>query len=51
VVAAVQAVEAILARHVSGDPDCVVRVNDALGGLVLYAPGKATGEVLYAGEV
>ncbi len=46
-VAAVQAMEAILARHVAGTPNCLVNVNDPLGGLVLYAPGSAEGEILY----
>jgi hypothetical protein len=50
-VAAVQALEAILARHAAGEPDCVVRVNDSKGGLVLYRPGTAEPEVLYAGRV
>ena len=50
-VAAVQALEAILDHHVAGEPDCVVRVNDALGGLVLYRPGKAEPVVLYEGKV
>lgn len=50
-VAAVQALEAILARHAAGEPDCVVRVNDAKGGLVLYRPGKGEPDVLYAGKV
>ena len=50
-VAAVQAMEAILARHASGTPNCVVRVNDARGGLVLYAPGSAEPQVLYAPRV
>ena len=47
VVAAVQAMEAILAKHVAGSPNCVVNVNDARGGLVLYAPGSSQPEVLY----
>jgi len=47
VVAAVQAMEAILAKHAAGTPDCVVRVNDAAGGLVLYTPGSEQPEVLY----
>jgi predicted dehydrogenase len=51
VVATVQALEAILARHANGQPGCVVRVNDAAGGLVLYAPGKAGPEILYPGRV
>lgn len=47
VVAAVQAMEAILAKHAGGTPDCVVRVNGADGGLVLYEPGSAQPSVLY----
>ena len=47
VVAAVQAMEAILARHVAGEPNCVVKVNDPRGGLVLEIPGKAQTDVLY----
>lgn len=47
VVAAVQALEAILARQAAGEPDCVVRVNDSRGGLVLYRPGSSDFEVLY----
>ena len=50
-VAAVQAMEAILARHAAGTPNCVVNVNDTHGGLVLYAPGTAEPEVLYSGRV
>ncbi|MFK7779005.1 MAG: Gfo/Idh/MocA family oxidoreductase [Gimesia sp.] len=50
-VAAVQALEAILEKHVQGEPDCVVRVNDAQGGLVLYRPGSSDAEVLYEGTV
>jgi D-galacturonate reductase len=50
-VAAVEAMEAILARHAAGQPDCVVRVNHPAGGLVLLAPGKNEPEVLYAGRV
>ncbi|HUG89205.1 MAG TPA: Gfo/Idh/MocA family oxidoreductase [Planctomycetaceae bacterium] len=46
-VAAVQALEAILDRACRGEPDCVVRVNDRRGGLVLYRPGGAEAEVLY----
>ena len=45
-VAAVQALEAILERHVAGEPDCVVRVNDTNGKLVLYRPGNQQHEVL-----
>jgi hypothetical protein len=50
-VAAVQALEAILDRQRHGEPDCVVRVNDAKGGLVLYRPGSAKIDVLYEGHV
>jgi predicted dehydrogenase len=51
VVAAVQAMEAILARRVAGTPNCVVEVDHQLGGLVLLAPGKAEPELLYAKSV
>ena len=51
VVAAVQAMEAILAKHAAGTPNCVVEVDHKLGGLVLLAPGKAEPEVLYSGRV
>jgi len=51
VVAAVQGLEAILARQQAGRPDCVVRVNDPRGGLVLYEPGTGDAEVLYAPKV
>ena len=51
VVAAVEAMEAILARHAAGHPNAVVHVNDEHGGLVLYQPGSAEGEVLYSGTV
>ncbi|MFN0195891.1 MAG: gfo/Idh/MocA family oxidoreductase, partial [Planctomycetaceae bacterium] len=50
-VAAVQALEAILHHAANGEPDCVVRVNDKNGGLVLYRPGSAEPEVLYSGKV
>ena len=50
-VAAVQALEAILDYHAKGEPDCVVRVNDRHGGLVLYRPGNAEPIVLYDGQV
>ncbi|HEX6987552.1 MAG TPA: Gfo/Idh/MocA family oxidoreductase [Planctomycetaceae bacterium] len=50
-VAAVQALEAILARHAAGEPDCVVRINGGDGGLVLYRPGVAGPDVLYRPEV
>jgi len=51
VVAAVQAMEAILAKHVAGVPNCVVEIDHQLGGLVLLAPGRAEPEVLYSGRV
>ncbi len=51
VVAIVQAMEAILARHAAGQPDCVVRVNQPQGGLVLYTPGSNEAEVLYEPKV
>jgi D-galacturonate reductase len=50
-VAAVQAMEAILARHAAGTPNCVVEVDHPLGGLVLLAPGRSEAEVLYSGRV
>lgn len=50
-VAAVQAMEAILARHVAGKPNCVVEVDHPAGGLVLLEPGASEHEVLYAGRV
>lgn len=51
VVAAVQALEAILQHHAAGQPDCVVRVNDPHGGLVLYRPGRSEPVVLYGPPV
>ncbi len=51
VVAAVQAMEAILARHAAGTPNCIVQIDHPRGGLVLLAPGRAGEEVLYAGNV
>ncbi|MFP6613086.1 MAG: Gfo/Idh/MocA family oxidoreductase [Pirellulales bacterium] len=51
VVAAVQAMEAILAKHAEGVPNCVVNVNDEAGGLVLAPPGAEEREVLYEGTV
>lgn len=50
-VAAVQGLEAILDHQYRGQPDCVVRVNDSSGGLVLYRPGKTEPDVLYAPAV
>lgn len=46
VVAAVQAMEAILARHAEGKPNCVVEVNGEHGGLVLLEPAGGK-QVLY----
>lgn len=51
VIAAVEALEVILQQHAAGTPDCVVRVNDPDGGLVLYRPGSGQGEVLYQPKV
>jgi predicted dehydrogenase len=51
VVAAVAALEAVLERQAAGEPDCVVRVNDPQGGLVLYRPGSAEPDVLYEPRV
>lgn len=51
VVAAVESMEAILAKHVTGHPNALVEVNGNAGGLALYTPGIAEPEVLYAGVV
>jgi predicted dehydrogenase len=50
-VAAVQAMEAILAKHVAGTPNCVVEIDHKAGGLVLLKPGSNEQEVLYSGRV
>lgn len=50
-VAAVEAMEAILAAHAVGEPDGVVHVNGPHGGLELYLPGQAAPRVLYAERV
>jgi D-galacturonate reductase len=50
-VATVQAMEAILARHAAGTPNCLVNVNDPHGGLALYTPGSAEPEILYVPRV
>jgi predicted dehydrogenase len=50
-VAAVQAMEAILAKHAAGSPNTFVEVNGADGGLVLRSPGTSVAEVLYAPRV
>jgi D-galacturonate reductase len=47
VVAAVQAMEAILRRRAEGRPGCTAAVNGPLGGLVLQTPGEAAPMVLY----
>ncbi len=49
-VAAVQAMEAILARHAAGEPNCVVEVNHPRGGLVLLPPANEP-ETLYEAKV
>ena len=51
VVAAVQGMEAILAAHAAGRPNCVVHVNHPAGGLVLLEPGSAQPVVLYGPSV
>jgi hypothetical protein len=51
VVAAVQAMEAILARHAAGTPNCIVEIDHKLGGLVLLVPGRSEPELLYPGRV
>ena len=50
-VAAVQAMEAILAEHAAGRPHAVVEVDHAQGGLVLWTTGATQPRVLYAGRV
>jgi len=50
-VAAVQAMEAILAAHAQGRPNGIVQVNGPAGGLALYLPGQALPEVLYSSPV
>jgi predicted dehydrogenase len=50
VVAAVQAMEAILQRHAAGTPEAVVYVDDPRGGLVLCERGGRE-SVLYDGRV
>jgi len=51
VVAAVQAMEAILAKHAAGEPNGVVEVNGRSGGLALFLPGLPEPEILYSGTV
>lgn len=50
-VAAVAAMEAILGRAAAGADNCVVCMDHAAGGLVLFAPGETTCAVLYDGHV
>jgi D-galacturonate reductase len=50
-VAAVQALEAILAEHAAGRPNAVVSVNCEQMGLVLLVPGESDRRVLYSGTV
>ena len=50
-VAIVQALEAILARHVKGQPGSMVEVNGSEGGLVLRVPGQSQATVLYSDRV
>lgn len=47
VVAAVEAMEAILRCHAEGQPNAVVEVDSPAGGLVLLPPGRAGSRVLY----
>ena len=47
VVAAVQALEAILRQHAQGRPGCVVTVNTPRPGLWIWVPGRAEPECLY----
>jgi D-galacturonate reductase len=51
VVAAVQALEAILEQHARGCPGCVVEVNTPQAGLVLRQPGREGSTVLYPERV
>jgi len=51
VVAAVQAMEAILEQAAAGCPDAVVYVDHPRGGLVLFRPGEAEPQVLYEPRV
>jgi predicted dehydrogenase len=50
-VAVVQALEAILARHASGEPGSMVEVNGTQGGLLLRALGQAHPVTLYPNRV
>jgi predicted dehydrogenase len=46
-VAAVQALEAILQRHICGEPGSVVEIKGENGGSVLHVPGKSDVTCLY----
>jgi predicted dehydrogenase len=50
-VAAVQAMEAILAQHANGVPNSVAVLDHPAGGLVLLTPGSTEVRVLYPGRV
>lgn len=50
VVAVLEALEAILARHAQGQPGCQVEVNGPAGGLVLYTPSGER-EIIYSEKV
>ena len=50
-VAAVQAMESILARHAAGRPGCLAEINGPDGGLVLIEPGSNEIDVLYSENV
>lgn len=50
-VAAVQAMEAILASHAAGQPDSVVYIDHSAGGLVQFFPGQPKPTVIYGGKV
>jgi predicted dehydrogenase len=51
VVAAVQALEAILDHQRRGQPGAMVTVDNPAGGLLLRVPGRAEATVLYPGRV
>lgn len=50
-VAAVQAMEAILAAHADGIPGCIVKVDGPQGGLTLCPPGLGEHHILYLPRV
>lgn len=51
VVAAVQAMEAILEKAAKGQPNGIVEVNGRSGGLALFLPGRSEPEILYPNPV